>query len=207
MATEQQVIDLKYDILKAEQEKTLKSIFGQEIISWAYLNNLSTFQEISQAAISVGISGSVESEIKGIEYLKNITGVSIDRSETSSIDLSAALDLTSIVINLCPNLSSFGNCLNLTKVTQMYIYQNGLTSLGRLSKMNKVSLIVAYSNNFGTNEMNQILKDLKTAYDSVGGGNLTSCNFSNSGIPTGGVNNAEYLYLVGQGVSVTIQTS
>ena len=120
MATTQQVIDAKYDIVKAEQAQKLREIFSDFIIGYFKKEyNLSTFEEIQTATEINRTYGNEGVEIKGLSYLPNLTKLNLLLgSYVGKLDLANNSKLT--YLNLSYN--------NFSRIDSIYL----LTSLKTL---------------------------------------------------------------------------
>jgi len=76
-----------------------------------------------------------------------------------------------------------------------------------LSGLTALTYLRLDNNNFATAQVDKVLADMHTAYDATGKIATINLSGANMGIPTDGVNNADYVYLTNAGVSVTIRTA
>jgi len=103
-------------------------------------------------------------------------------------------------------LTDVGNLSGLTALTYLNLYNNQLTDIGDLSGLTALTTLYLNNNNFATAQVDKVLADMHTAYDATVKIATINLSGANMGIPTGGVNNADYVYLTNAGVSVTIRT-
>ena len=100
------------------------------------------------------------------------------------------------------------NGLDLLKaLTSLNLYNNQLTDVGDLSGLTALTYLRLDNNNFATAQVDKVLADMHTTYDATGKIATINLSGANMGIPTDGVNNADYVYLTNAGVSVTIRTA
>lgn len=224
MATTQEALDLRYDILQAEKEQKLNEIFDQNIISFAKKNNLTTFEEISTLLIELDFDYTKISKIKGVEYLRGLVNLLSVGCNLTELDLTSIRSLNYISLGF-NQLINVGNLSQLVNLTNLFLNNNSLEKVGLLNKM--VGLVnlnlndnqltdVGYlgglvnlnscglaRNNFSTGIVDNLLSGAKVAYNV--NNSLSVLALEGNAVPTGGANNADYLYLIGQGVTVTIE--
>lgn len=224
MATQQEINDLVYDIKLVEQQQQLREIFSEAILGWAKLLNLNTFSEISAYSGAIILSYTHKKTLKGLGYFSNATSLFVNNSQLTDIgDISGLNNLIEFRCNDNP-LTDIGDISEMTSLQDLYIQSTSLASIGDLRALVSLRRLVASNcqlsdvgdlkalinldwvylnnNNFTTAKIDAILNDLVVAYQA--GAPITIVDLSGNEAPTNGVNNSSYLYLTGQGVSVTI---
>jgi len=185
MATTQQAIDTKYDYYLALRDEKLKALFSPVILGWARENGLKTFEAMVNYNNVLGLPSRELKTLKGLDLLAGLTQLNIGRNQ----------------------LTDVGDLSGLFALQYLYANVNELTNVGRLYDMINLISLRLNENQFATEQVDQILSDMHTAYDATGKISSILLNGANMGVPTGGVNNADYVYLTNAGVSVTIQTA
>jgi len=185
MATTQQAIDTKYDYYLALRDEKLKTLFSPVILGWARQNGLNTFEEILNYTGTPDFSNRELSSLNGFDLLLSIGGCNIANNSITDIG----------------DISGFKN------MGYFNASNNQLTKVGNISGITTLTYVILNDNNFSTQSVDNALKDLHAAFDA--GANLIAIYLqgANMGIPTNGVNNADYVYLTNAGVSVTIRTA
>ena len=185
MTTTQQAIDTKYDYYLALRDEKLKTLFSPVILGWARQNGLNTFEDMVNYVGTLDFSS---------RHLKTLNG----------LDLLKALKSLYLANN---QLTDVGDLSGLTALTQLHLYNNQLTNIGDLSGLTALTYFYLYNNNFATAQVDKVLADMHAAYDATGKIATIDLSGATMGIPTDGVNNADYVYLTNAGVSVTIRTA
>ena len=229
MATTQQAIDTKYDYYLALRDEKLKALFSSAILGWARQNGLNTFEAMTNYAGAISLIGENLSTIKGVDFLLGLTQIDFSYNKLTDVgDLSGLSALE--VIHLQNNqLTDIGNVSGLKSLTELNVYNNQLTDIGILSELTALTYLNVYNNqltvvgdlsehtaltylNLGANnletaQVDAALANMHTAYDLSGKIATIDLHGTYMAIPTGGVNNADYVYLTNAGVSVTIRTA
>ena len=207
MATEQQVIDVKYDIIKAEQEQKLREIFDPTILSWLYKNNVNTLEDAFNFTGFFDITNFNKTflSLKGIEYLKGTEGIYLRGNTFTGVDLDLSQNIN-IEYLYCEytGLTSIGNIGFLSKLKSIFLTNN--SSIGYFGSIaNNINLIDFYVSGIGLTQIDvdRYLSQCKTAYD-AGAPFTGGINLSSNAIPTGGATNPDYVYLTNEGITVTI---
>jgi len=228
MTTTQQAIDTKYDYYLALRDEKLKALFSPAILGWARQNGLNTFEDMVNYAGTLDFSSRHLKTLNGLDLLKALTRIYLYNNQLTDVgDLSGLTALTYLYLsnnqltdvgdlsgltaltylNLYNNqLTDIGDLSGLTALTILSLYNNQLTDVGDLSGLTALTILYLYGNNFATAQVDKVLADMHTAYDATGVIATIDLSGATMGIPTGGVNNADYVYLTNAGVSVTIRT-
>jgi hypothetical protein len=94
----------------------------------------------------------------------------------------------------------------LTALTYLNLGYNSLTDIGSVSGLTALIYLFLDGNSLTVAMVDAKLSQCRVAYD--GGAPFSSgIQLHDNAIPTGGVSNADYVYLTGQGISVTIDNS
>lgn len=94
----------------------------------------------------------------------------------------------------------------LTSLTSLYLNNNSLTDIGSVSGLTALTYLRLDNNSLTVAMVDAKLSQCRDAYD--GGAPFSSgIQLQGNAIPTGGVSNADYVYLTEQGISVTIDNS
>lgn len=100
MATEQQIIDVQYDIKLAEQQEQLRTIFSKAIIGYALAEGKETFEEIVSLTVIQITNIGDGTEMKGLSYLKNLYNFTASNNASlGALDVSSNYLLTTLGIN------------------------------------------------------------------------------------------------------------
>ena len=211
MATTQQVIDAKYEIVKAQQFEQLSQIFSPEILSYAARLNLFTYSEIAaMTSINSGDVGFNGIEQKGLRHLKELTTYqTYNNKMTGIIDFSGNRKLKNIHIGGCNftgikglgyledletlymegnSVSESFNLKNCPKLKLLRVYSMGATSFGSsLSTLLDLSGSIEMKNNaLNYNTVNTYLRDFMTiATHQIANGGLLITNIDLSGTDMG----------------------
>jgi len=229
MATTQQAIDTKYDYYLALRDEKLKALFSPVILGWARQNGLNTFEDMVNYAGTLDFPSRHLKTLNGLDLLKALTHLNLGSNQlTDVVDLSGLTALTYLnlgynqltdvwdlsgltaltYLNLYSNqLTGVVDLSGLTALTYLSLANNQLTDVGDLSGLTALTSLYLYNNNFATAQVDKVLADMHTAYDATGKIATIDLSGATMGIPTGGVNNADYVYLTNAGVSVTIRTA
>ncbi|MEI6865809.1 hypothetical protein [Flavicella sp.] len=196
-----QALETKNDILKADKIIQIKEVFADEIIQWAKKNDAVTFESIVHLASSFAFrEGKVP---KGFDYLVGIAELWNSELSATEIDVVNLINISRLVVLNSPSLVSFGYLGNCVKMRQMDIYNNKLANLSGLAKLTSLVKLIAYINNFSTTAVDDILRNLVIANINT---TLTEVRLQHNAVPTGGITNPDYLTLISQGVTVTIDS-
>jgi len=207
MATTQQAIDVKYDYYLALRDEKLNTLLSPAVLGVAKQNGLETFEDIKNFTGVFQLDNSETTSVAGIEYFNNITQLFLDNNQLSgALDFSCIINLSYLYANN-NQLTSIGNVSGLTELERLIVNDNQLTNVGDLSGLTKLKFLHLDNNNFATEQVDKVLSDMRVAYDATGTISGIYLSGVSMGIPTGGVNNADYVYLINAGVAVTIQTS
>ena len=229
MTTTQKAIDTKYDYYLALRDEKLKALFSPAILGWARQNGLNTFEDMVNYAGTLDFSSRHLKTLNGLDLLKALTQLYLQNNQLTDVgDLSGLTALTFLYLNnnqltdvgdlsgltalthlyLYNNqLTDVGDLSGLTALTRLYLDRNQLTDVGDLSGLTALTQLTFFNDNFATAQVDKVLADMHTAYDATGKIATISVSGANMGIPTNGVNNADYVYLTNAGVSVTIRTA
>ncbi len=208
MATTQNLKDVSYDIALIKQQMDLREIFSDFILGIADGQGLNTYEEIiTMTTFPVTVSsGLTDEDLKGVDHLVNITGLTLYINNLTEIDLSRLTSLQ--VVSMDTNqLTSIGKVNKLAQLNDIYLSGNPLTNgIGNISSLANITRLYLDSCSLSTDLVDRYLSQCKAAYiagSSFSGGiNLAG---SSNGIPTNGASNSDYTYLVGEGVTVLIR--
>ena len=224
MATKQQVIDAKYDIVRAEQEQKLKEIFCPAILAFAKENSFTTFEEIVAYTGEIDFSNYGIDSLKGIELIVGVTDLRLSNNPLlTKIDLTENVNLTVLIADNC-SLTSVGSLSNKPDLTYINLRNNSLVNLGTLNNspllttiflennsinfIDSVSNLVSVSecrlsgNELLTTQVDVLLSDFDTIKQN--GGSISNLYLSGNSIPTDGALNTNFINLTNDGVVVTI---
>lgn len=181
MATQQQIIDAKYDIVRAEQEQKIREIFDENIIGFFLKNNLRTFEEITNYTGNINLDGRGLTSIKGLNYLNKLEGIfNVSKNNLIEIDVTSLVKTSRLVLNTNLQLLKIGDVSNLLLCEKIYL---SATSLD-------------------INSIDNLLKQAKLLKQNAGVLNLL--DLSANVAPSNGAQNSEYIWLGNNGVVVTI---
>ncbi|TXD47328.1 leucine-rich repeat domain-containing protein [Polaribacter sp. IC073] len=174
MATEQQIIDVKYDILQAEQEEKILNLFSPEILAKTNLADLKTFSEITSVT-SLDFSNQGLSVLNGLGYLTSLNSLRLNSNKLTEINVSNLTNLTDL--RLYNNqLTDIGNVSNLTNLTYLNISDNELTDIGNVSNLTNLTDLRMADNQLTDINVSNLTN---LTYISLADNQLTDINVSN----------------------------
>lgn len=225
MATTQQLLDLKYGRQLLEDRARLSELFSESILGSAYNQNIYSLEGIMNILqITVGWTSA---DLKGFNLLTKLKELYASGNTETELDLSSLTALEYLYVDNSANLTSIGNLLHLKNLKVIDISFTSIAYIGEtIYNTNLIKIIARYSNLYlinmdytslieidfynaklNNNEVNNQLSKARTGRAAYG--KLTTLNLggANMAIPTGGAANADYVWLINNGVSVTIRTA
>lgn len=186
-------------------EYELTDYFSDEIISWGNSSGFTEFSdyEAYEGVIDFDNAGMTDDDIRGIEYLSNMTELIL--SQNSLTEINGIKDLINLTrLDLNNNTLTTIDVTNLTMLDELHINNNDLTEVKGIHKLTNLTKLDLSENNLSTGEIDDILSKCKLLYDKTGLISYIILSFNS--IPSGGISNPDYIYLTEHGVTVTIQT-
>lgn len=225
MATTQEALDLKHDLLLMEQQEKLETIFSKNLLKWASDNDLTSFAAMQAYNGELELRN-LSLDLKGLEYFKELTEIDLRECQLSGstvLDVGIMTTLTRISIDEC-GLTSIDNLNNLSDLSYLSIVDNELTeidfkgmeglvtislrsnsitSVKNVYDVTDLESINLFSNQLSTETVDNLLSNLLDL--SKDEGYLTFVDLRLNGTPTNGDANSDFENLVDEGVVVHIQ--
>jgi hypothetical protein len=233
MATAQQLLDLKYDRQLIEDRARLSELFSEDILGALYRQHRDTMASIlATIDLSISYQNDFNTSFKGLHLLTNLESLGAGNNGSGDMNISSLVNLKTIDLFNSYNLTSIGSLLNLVELEGIWLTNAPVQSIGSIR--NSVKLIEAYFNGcqldtidvnfstftsletlnvadnaFSTSVVNSLLNSARSALAANPALPLQTLNLGGStmGIPTGGASNADYVWLLNNGVTVTIRTT
>jgi len=233
MATTQQLLDLKYERQLMEDRARLSELFSEDILGALYRQGRDTMASIL-ATIDLSISYQLgfNTSFKGLNLLTNLEALGAGNNGSGDMNISSLVNLKVIDLYNSINLNSIGSLLNLINLESIWLTNSPIESIGSIRNSTKLeeahfngchlnSIDVNFAtftalrilnladNYFSTGSINGILEAAKLALAANPSLPLETLNLggATNGIPTGGAANANYTWLITNGVTVTIRTT